>query len=71
MTITLNDMSMLVYLSIVGQFCYNVPLDFVDVVETLMDLLDTMTILELRQCRGPHVGVSWLRDLYNECCENP
>ena len=24
---------------------------------------------ELRQCRGPHVRLSWLRDFYEDCCE--
>jgi len=72
MTVTLDDVSMLFHLPIIGQFCPNVPIDNVGAMAPLIELLGVdraKAIAELRQCRGPHVRLSWLRDLYEDYCE--
>jgi len=48
-----------------------VPLEYNEVVTILVDLLgvdETWGKAEMRQCRGVHVRLSWLRDIYEECC---
>ena len=70
---TLDDVFVLLHLSIVGELFRNKALDFNVALERVIDLLGverTKASSELRQCRGPHVRLNWLRDLYTECCEN-
>lgn len=73
MTITLDYVLVLLHLLIVGKFCLNETLDFDVALETFVDLLGvdcTRTTYELRKCCSPHVKLSWMRNIYNDCCEN-
>jgi len=71
MTITLDDVSTLLHISIVGQFCTYVPLEFAAAAIVLVDLLGVEqadATSEMRHCRGTHVRLSWLREVYEESC---
>jgi len=73
LTISLDDVWSLIHLPITGEFCPNEPLDYKDSIETLMTLVgvdQAMTSVELNHCRGVQVRLSWLRDLYTNCCKN-
>lgn len=67
----LDDMPMLLYILIVGQFCRYAMLDFTLVLIFLVELLrvnldDVMT--KLIYCHDTHVRLSWLQEVYEECC---
>ena len=71
MTITLDDVSSLLHLPILGQFPTYVPLEYNRVATILAELLgaeEARGKAEMRQCRGVHVRLIWLRDIYKECC---
>jgi len=71
MTITLDDVSSLLHLPILGQFTTYVPLEYNEAATILAELLgvdEARGKAEMRQCRGVHVRLSWLRDIYKECC---
>ena len=73
MTITLDDVWSLLHLPITRQFWSTENLEYEDSVEILMTLLGvdrTMACDELNQSRGAHVRLSWLRELYDSCCDN-
>jgi len=72
MSISLDDVSFLLHIPIMGRFpiCYN--LEFGEVVEVLVDLLGVESShgkKEMRQLRCQHVRPSWLRDVYEQSCE--
>ena len=69
-TITLDDVSSLLHLPILGQFPTYVPLKYNGVATILAELLgvdEARGKAEMRQCRGIHVRLSWFRDIYEEC----
>ncbi|XP_068492245.1 protein MAIN-LIKE 2-like [Phaseolus vulgaris] len=71
MTITLDDVSSLLHLPILGQFPTCVPLEYNGAATILTELLgveEAREKAEMRQCRGVHVRLSWLRDIYAGCC---
>jgi len=71
MTITLDDVSFILHLSILGQFPTYMPLEYNGVAKILAELLgveETRGKDEMRQCRGTHIRLSWLRDIYKKCC---
>ena len=73
MTISLDDVWSLVHLPITGEFCSTEPLEYEDSIQIMMTLLGVdraMASDELNYCRGAQVRLSWLRDLYNSCCDN-
>ena len=73
MTITLDDVWSLLHLSISGNFCSTENLEYEESVEILTTLLGVdraMACVELNQSRGAQVRLSWLRELYDNCCEN-
>ena len=68
----LDEVSMLLHLPIIRQFCPNVPLDNAGAVAPLIEFLGVdraKATAELTQYRGAHARLSWLRDLYEDCCE--
>ena len=71
MTITLDDVSSLLHLPITGAFYTFEGIDTYAAVEKLIDLLGVRASearAETHQCRGPHVRLSWLRDVYHSRC---
>jgi len=73
MTITLDDVWSLLHLSISGNFCSTKNLEYEDSVEILTTLLGVdraMACVELNQSRGAQVRLSWLREWYDNYCEN-
>jgi len=71
MTITLDDVSSLLHLPILGQFPTYVLLRYNVVATILAELLGVEEghgKIEMRQCRCAHVRLSWLQDIYEDCC---
>ncbi|XP_068466394.1 protein MAIN-LIKE 2-like [Phaseolus vulgaris] len=71
MTISLDDVSSLSHLPNLGQFPTYVPLEYNEVEIILVELLgvgEARGKTEMKQCRGTHVRLSWLRDIYEGCC---
>jgi len=71
MTITLNDVSNLLHLPIVGHFYMHQTLDSYSTNDLLVESLRVnhgVASEETRHCRGPHVRLSWLRDVYEDAC---
>ena len=71
MTITLDDVSSLLHLPITGAFYTYEGIDSYGVVEKLVDLLGVRASearAETHQCRGSHVRLSWLQDVYRSRC---
>ena len=69
MTITLDDVSNLLHLPIVGQFYTHETLDSDSATDLLVESLRVDRALaseETRHCRGAHVRLSWLR--YEDAC---
>ena len=67
MTITLDDMTSLLHLLIVGVFQSFEQLHVDDTVDMLVELLEvsaTEARAEMIQCHGSYVRLSWLRDVY-------
>jgi len=67
MTITLNDVSSLLHLSIVGQFCSYVTLYFTLTSSILVKLLGVEFGTKLRHHHNAHVRLSWSFEVYKEC----
>jgi len=71
MTITLDNVSNLLHLRIVGQFYTHHTLD-ADVANDL--LVESLRVdrgvaaEETRHYRGAHVSLSWLRNMYDDAC---
>ena len=66
-TITLDDMASLLYLSIIGVFHSFEQLHVDDAVDMLVELLEVSTAearAETIQCHGSYVRLSWLQDVY-------
>jgi len=73
MSITLDDVSSLLHLPIMGQFPMFDRLDNSGAVPVMLELLgipDGPANAALRDDRGNAVLLSWLRDHYNTCCES-
>ena len=71
MTITLDDVSSLLHLPITGAFYTYEGIDSYGAVEKLVDLLGVRASearAETQYCKGPHVRLSWLRDVYHSRC---
>ena len=73
MTITLDDVWSLLHLPIIGQFCSIENLEYENSVEILITLLVVDRVMacdELNQSQDGQVRLSWLRELYDSCCDN-
>ncbi|XP_068501366.1 protein MAIN-LIKE 1-like [Phaseolus vulgaris] len=71
MTITLDDVSNLLHLPIVGHFYTQETLDSDSTTDLLVEALRVDHALaseETRHCRGAHVRLSWLREVYQDAC---
>ncbi|KAH1212719.1 Protein MAIN-LIKE 1 [Glycine max] len=72
LTITLDDVSSLLHLPVVGDLHAFQPLHVDDVVQMLVDLLMVSAesaMAETAQCRGPYVHLQWVRDIYKRRCQ--
>ncbi|XP_028184596.1 protein MAIN-LIKE 1-like [Glycine soja] len=70
-TITLDDVSSLLHIPITGVLYSFGPLATADAIALLMELLEVTPVeatAETRQAGGPHVRLSWLRDMYQSRC---
>ncbi|KAH1264916.1 Protein MAIN-LIKE 1 [Glycine max] len=70
-TITLDDVSSLLHIPITGALHSFEPLVTSDAVALLTELLEVTpdeATAETRQVGGPHVRLSWLRDMYQSRC---
>jgi len=73
MTISLDDVWSLLHLPITRKFCSIENLEYEDSFEILTSLLGVdraITYDELNQSQGGQVKLSWLRELYDSCCDN-
>ncbi|XP_014500477.1 protein MAIN-LIKE 1-like [Vigna radiata var. radiata] len=71
MTITLDDVSTLLHLPVLGQLCDLEELEFEEARTALVDLLGVdggTTVAEVEDARGTKVRLSWLRDIYVQRC---
>ena len=71
MTITLDDVSSILHIPIVGQFPTYEVLSHDEANDLLIELLgvsETQANEELKESRGPQVRMSWLREVYKQCC---
>ncbi|XP_068485021.1 protein MAIN-LIKE 2-like [Phaseolus vulgaris] len=71
LTITLDDVSNLLHLPIIGQFYTYLSLDAVAATDLLVDSLRVergVAAAETRHCQGGHVRLSWLREMYEDAC---
>ena len=71
LTITLDDVSNLLHLPIIGQFYTYLSLDAAAATDLLVDSLRVergVAAAETRHCRGGHVRLSWLREMYEDAC---
>jgi len=71
MTITLDDVSSILHLPIVGQFPTYDALNHNVAKNMLMELLgtsETNSNEELRRNKGAQVRLAWLREVYEQCC---
>ncbi|KAL5194145.1 Protein MAIN-LIKE 1 [Glycine soja] len=72
LTITLDDVSSLLHLPVIGDFHAFEPLHVDDAVHMLVDLLmvsPESARAEIVQCRGPYVRLQWVRDVYQRRCQ--
>ncbi|XP_047166760.1 protein MAINTENANCE OF MERISTEMS-like [Vigna umbellata] len=72
MTLTLNDVSSLLHLPVLGQLCHLEEVDFEDSRCGIVELLGVdggRASAELTAAHGVKVRLSWLRDIYAEHCE--
>ncbi|KAH1228321.1 Protein MAIN-LIKE 1 [Glycine max] len=72
LTITLDDVSSLLYLPVVGDLHAFEPLHVDDAVQMLVDLLMVFAEsarAETARCRGPYVCLQWVRDIYQRRCQ--
>ncbi|XP_052735601.1 protein MAINTENANCE OF MERISTEMS-like [Vigna angularis] len=73
MSITLDDVSTLLHLPVMGQMCDLEELEFEEARTALVQLLgvDGGTAgAEMEDARGPKVRLSWLREIYVQRCES-
>jgi len=71
-TITLDDISSLLHLPVVGDLHAFQPLHVDDAIQMLVDLLMVSTEdvrAETGQCRGPYIRLQWVRDMYQRRCQ--
>jgi len=71
LTMTLDDVSNLLHLPIIGKFYMYPSLDAAAVTDLLVDSLRVdrgVAAAETRHCRGGHVRLSWLREMYEDAC---
>ncbi|XP_068491123.1 protein MAIN-LIKE 2-like [Phaseolus vulgaris] len=71
LTITLDDVSNLLHLPIMGQFYTYPSLDTATATDLLVDSLRVdrgVAAAETRHCRDGHVRLSWLREMYEDAC---
>ena len=67
LTITLDDVSSLLHLPVIGDFHAFEPLHVDDAVQMLVDLLmvsPESARAETVQCRGPYVRLQWVHEVY-------
>ncbi|KAH1264681.1 Protein MAIN-LIKE 1 [Glycine max] len=72
LTITLDDVSFLLHLPVIGDLHAFEPLHGDDAVQMLVDLLmvsPESARTETVQCRGPYVRLQWVRDIYQRRCQ--
>ncbi|KAL5180082.1 Protein MAIN-LIKE 1 [Glycine soja] len=72
LTITLDDVSSLLHLPVIGDLHAFEPLHVDDAVQMLVDLLmvsPESAKAETAQCRGPYVRLQWVRDIYERRCQ--
>jgi len=72
MTIMLDDVLCILHIPVVGQFPTYATLEFGEVADILFELLGVefgIGKTEMKRCRATHVRLSWLRDIYEQCCE--
>ncbi|XP_052728538.1 protein MAIN-LIKE 1-like [Vigna angularis] len=72
MTLTLDDVSSLLHLPVLGQLCHLEEVDFEDSRCAIVELLGVdggRAGAELTAAHGVKVRLSWLRDIYAEHCE--
>ncbi|KAH1266521.1 Protein MAIN-LIKE 1 [Glycine max] len=72
LTITLDDVSSLLHLPVIGDFHAFEPLHVDDAVQMLVDLLmvsPESARAETVQCRRPYVRLQWVRDVYQRRCQ--
>ncbi|XP_028242261.1 protein MAIN-LIKE 1-like [Glycine soja] len=71
-TITLDDVSSLLHLPVVGNLHVFQPLHVDDAIQMLVDLLMVSaeaSRAETGQCHGPYVRLQWVRDIYERRCQ--
>ena len=73
MTITLDDVSYILHIPIVGQFLTYEALSYdeakaKDLLIKLLGVSETKANEELKESQGPQVRMSWLREVYEQCC---
>jgi len=71
MTITLDDVSNLLHLPIVGQFYTQQTLDADSTNDLLVEVFRVdcgVAFEETTHCQRAHVRLSWLRDVYEDAC---
>lgn len=71
MSMTLDDVSNILHIPIAGQFCSYITIDSNTAITLLVNLLAVDfgdASAETRKCRGAHVRLSWLREVYEEAC---
>ncbi|KAL5127068.1 Protein MAIN-LIKE 1 [Glycine soja] len=72
LTITLDDVSSLLHLPVIGDFHAFEPLHVDDAVQMLVDLLmvsPESARAETVQCHGSYVRLQWVRDVYQRRCQ--
>eukprot|EP00256_Glycine_max_P051186 XP_014617080.1 protein MAIN-LIKE 1-like [Glycine max] len=72
LTITLDDVSSLLHLPVIGDLHAFQPLHVDNAVQMLVDLLMVSiesTRAETAQCRGSYVRLQWVRDIYERRCQ--
>ncbi|XP_006601578.1 protein MAIN-LIKE 1-like [Glycine max] len=72
LTITLDDVSSLLHLPVIGDLHAFEPLYVDDAIQMLVDLLMVSVesvMAETAQCRGPYVRLQWARDIYERRCQ--
>ncbi|XP_028236908.1 protein MAIN-LIKE 2-like [Glycine soja] len=72
LTITLDDVSSLLHLLVIGDLHAFEPLHVDDAVQMLVDLLmvsPESARVETAQCRGPYVRLQWVCDIYERRCQ--
>ena len=72
LTITLDDVSSLLHLPVIGDLHAFQPLHVDNVVQMLVDLLMVSTEsarAETAQFRGSYVRLQWVRDIYERRCQ--